>query len=169
VFRWPELNATVRRAFSHLLLPAARWDRESLAGARLADAFWTLREWVLVFDNCTELRVWPGEPEVRWRVLARGESAVGEDVSRVGAPHVPLHWLHWKLVREIDCSELVAERFGACFRDLFVNDGGLFVYFREHLVLCVVAVRCEPDGRIVPYVYDDDWQAEPSAADRGGV
>jgi hypothetical protein len=56
----------------------------------------------------------------------------------------------------MDCSELVAKRLGAYFRDLFVNDGGLFVYFRDHLVLCFHAVRCETDGRSMLYVYEDD-------------
>ena len=33
---------------------------------------------------------------------------------------------------------------------------GLFVYFRDHLVLCFCAVRCESDGRSMLYVYEDD-------------
>jgi hypothetical protein len=156
VFHWPELQAAVTHAFSHPLLPAARRDAERLAGARLTDAFWTLREWALVFDNDTELRVWPEEPEVRWRLAPCGESPFSGAVSRVGAPPVSLHWLQWQEVREMDCSELVTKRLGASFRDLFVNDGGLFVYFRDRLILCFGVVRCETDGRSMLYVYEDD-------------
>jgi hypothetical protein len=156
VFHWPELQAAVSHAFSHPLLSLARRDAERLAGARLTDAFWTLREWALLFDNDIELRVWPEEPEVRWRLSPRGESPIGETVSRVGAPPVLLDWLQWQEVREMECSGLVAKRLGASFRDLFVNDGGLFVYFRDHLVLCFHAVRCETDGRSMLYVYEDD-------------
>jgi hypothetical protein len=156
VFCWPELEAAVRHAFSHPLLPAARRDTERLTGARLTDAFWTLREWALVFDNGTELRIWPEEPEVRWRLAARGDNPVGEGVSRVGAPPVSIRWLQSERVAEMDCSDLVAKRLGAHFRDLFVNDLGLFVYFREPLILCFDAVRCETDGRSMLYVYEDD-------------
>jgi hypothetical protein len=80
VFR-PELQAAVAHAFSHPLLPAARQDAERLAGVRLTDAFWTLREWTLVFDNGTELRVWPEEPQVRWRLAPRGPAPSDEAVS----------------------------------------------------------------------------------------
>lgn len=156
VFHWPELQAAVSHAFSHPLLSLARLDAERLAGARLTDAFWTLREWTLLFDNDLELRVWPEEPEVRWRLAPCGESPLSGAVSRVGTPPVALHWLQWQEVREMDCTGLVAERLGASFRDLFVNDGGLFVYFRDHLILCFGAVRCETDGRSMLYVYEDD-------------
>jgi hypothetical protein len=156
VFHWPELQAAVSHAFSHPLLPAARRDAERLAGARLTDAFWTLSEWSLVFDNSTELRVWPEEPEVQWQLAPYSENPISEAVSRVGAPPIQLHWLHWQEVREMDCSELVAKRLGVSFRDLFVNDGGLFVYFEDHLILCFVAVQCQTDGRSMLYVYEDD-------------
>jgi hypothetical protein len=155
VFRWPELQTAVSHAFSHPLLPAAKRDAERLAGARLTDAFWTLREWALLFDNDVELRIWPEEPEVRWILAPRGERPLSGDVSRVGAPPVLLHWLNWNEVQEMNCSGLVAKLLGGRFRDLFVNDGGLFVYFRDHLVMCFHAVRREADGRSMLYVYED--------------
>lgn len=109
VFRWPELEAAVTHACSHSLLPAAKQDADCLAGARLTDAFWTLREWVFVFDNDAELRVWPEEPEVRWRLAPRGAAPVGEAVSRVGTSPVLLYWLQWGQAQKMDCSELVAK------------------------------------------------------------
>lgn len=156
VFYHSELEAAINHAFSHPLLPAARQDAERLSGAHLTDAFWTLREWVLAFDNGTELRVRPEESEVRWSLGAPGESSIVESASRVGAPPVPLRWLHWEQVREMDCSTLVAKRLGAVFHDLFVNDGGLFVYFRDHLILCFQSVCCETDGQSMLYVCEDD-------------
>ncbi|WP_165070292.1 hypothetical protein [Paludisphaera rhizosphaerae] len=51
---------------------------------------------------------------------------------------------------------MIAERRGACFHDLFINDFGLFVYFQEHLILCFHAMCRETDGMSVLYVYEDD-------------
>src|SRR4051794_24424458 len=109
VFRLPELQAAVAHAFSHPLLPAARRGAERLVGTHLTDAFWTLHEWVLLFDNDTELRIWPEEPEVRWSLAPRDESQISEGVSRVGDPPVRLHWLQWQEVRTMDCSGLVTK------------------------------------------------------------
>jgi hypothetical protein len=156
VFRWPDLEAAVSHAFSHPLLPAARRDAALLAGTRLADAFWTLREWSLLFDNGMELRIWPEQPEVRWRLGVPSDRPQSEDVDRVGCPPIPFLWMHWQEVREMDCSELVAKRLGAYFRDLFMNDGGVFVYFRNHLVLCFQAVCSEADGRSILYVHEEE-------------
>jgi hypothetical protein len=64
--------------------------------------------------------------------------------------------MQWQAVRERDGSGLVVKRFGACFSDLFVIDGGLFVYFRDHLVLRCYAVCCEADGRSMLYVDEDE-------------
>jgi hypothetical protein len=156
VFRWPELRAAVSHAFSHPLLPAARQDVTRLGNARLSDAHWTLREWSLSFDNDLELRVWPEEPEVRWHLGRRAEQPRPADVLQVGSPPILIRWLQWQEVSEMDWSALVAKRLGASFRDLFVNDGGLFVYFEKHLVLCFHAICCDADEQSMLYVYEDD-------------
>jgi hypothetical protein len=156
VFHWPDLEEAVTHAFSHPLRPAAQRDAVALAGARLTDAAWTLAEWVLVFDTGLQLRIWPEEPEVRWALEPAGGASRGGEVCRAGSPPVRLWWLQWQQAGEVDGSTLAGKRLGAVFRDLFVNDSGLFVYFRDHLILCFQTVRREANGQSMLYVYEDD-------------
>ncbi len=81
---------------------------------------------------------------------------MGEVASPDGSRTESCRWRLFDRVCEVDCFELIAERRGACFHDLFINDFGLFVYFQEHLILCFHAMCRETDGMSVLYVYEDD-------------
>jgi hypothetical protein len=56
----------------------------------------------------------------------------------------------------MDCSSLVAKRRGALFKDLFVNEFGLFLYLHDHLIFQFGPVERIADGRSVICVFEDD-------------
>ena len=146
------------RAFrlSKLREAEAGRDARRLRGSRLTGGCWTLREWGLLFDNGTELRIRAEDPEVHWRLSSRHDFSTSQGAWHVEAPPAPLKWLLWRELCKVNCSDLIAKRAGACFHDLYVYGGGLFVYFQEHMVLSFFAMRRDNDGTSVLYVNEDD-------------
>jgi hypothetical protein len=149
------IEEAVADAVSHPRLPEARRDSEFLAGSLLVDACWTVHDWMLRFENGLQLCVWPEGAEVHWQLVPPGDEPNRSGVLRVGSPPIRLRWLNWLGLGEMDCSALIAKRRGACFDKLFINHTGLFLYFRDHLILEFHAVQCETDGRSMLYVCED--------------
>jgi hypothetical protein len=149
------IQAAVAHAMSHPCLPDARRDGEKLAGSCLVDACWTLRAWTLRFDNGYCLGIWPDGSEVRWHLSLADAQPDEGIIERVGALPRLLRWPGWIGVRPMDCSLLIAKRRGASFERLFINDYGLFVYFRGLLILQFYAVRRVADGESMLFVCED--------------
>lgn len=150
------IEAAVRHAFSHPLLPAARRDAARLRDAVFVDAAWTLSEWWLRFDCGLTLRVWADPAAVHWSVGPSADESADGEHQRVGAEPVTLDFAGTVGLWTMDASALVAKRRGAVFRDLFVGEHGLFVYLRGHLTLTLGRVERVADGRSILYVLEDD-------------
>jgi hypothetical protein len=120
------------------------------------DACWTLFEWVIRFDCDLSLCVWIEQTDVQWSVRPSPEPGAWDGFHRVGAAPVTLDWLGWIGLREMDSSSLVAKRRGAQFKDLFVNEHGLFVYLHGHLILQLSTAERVADGRGIIYACEDD-------------
>ena len=128
------LESAVAHARTHPLLPEARRDAARLRGALFVDACWTLFEWIIRFDCDLSLRVSIEQAEVRWSLQPSQALSDGEEFQRVGVASTLLDWAGTISLREMDCAALVAKRRGARFKDLFVNEFGLFVYLHSHLI-----------------------------------
>jgi hypothetical protein len=141
---------------SHPRLPEARRDAALLKGAIFVDACWTLFEWVIRFDCDLTLRVWIEQAEVRWALTPSPAVMVGERFQRVGAAAVKLDWIGTVGLWEMDCSSLVAKRRGAQFKDLFVNEYGLFLYLFGYQILQLGRAERVADGQPIVYAFEDD-------------
>ena len=141
------LQAAVAHARTHPRLPEAERNAAQLQGALFVDACWTLFEWIIRFDCDLSLRVSIEQAEVSWSLQPSQAVSTGEDFQRVGATPLMLDWAGTVGLSEMDCSALVARRRGARFKDLFVNEFGLFVYLYGHRILLLCPVQRVADGR----------------------
>ena len=153
---FPSMEAAVAHAMSHPRLPEARRDADRLKGSVFVDARWTLFEWVIRFDRGLSLCIWIDQTDVQWSLRPSQEPAAGDEFHRVGAAPVTLEWSGTVGLSEMDSSSLVAKRRRAQFKDLFVNECGLFVYLYGHLVLQLCLVERVADGRGIIYASEDD-------------
>jgi hypothetical protein len=150
------MEAAVAHALSHPRLPEARRDAARLKGSLFVDASWTLFEWVIRFDCDLSLRIWIEQAEVQWSLRPSPDVAAGEEFQRVGAAPVTLDWAGTVGLWEMDCSSVIAKRRGGRFKDLFVNEHGLFVYLYDHLILQLGRAERVADGRGIIYAFEDD-------------
>jgi hypothetical protein len=150
------LEAALGDAKSHARLPKANQDTGALAGSLLVDGFWGLYEWVLRFDTGLHVRIWPDGAEVNWQLLSVVHESTADHARRVGSLPIRLQWPNQLGIHEMDGSALIAKRRGARFYQLFVNEMGLFVYFRGHLILIFQSVAVEADGTSVLYASEGD-------------
>jgi len=153
---FPSIEAAVAHALSHPRLPEARRDADRLKGSVFVDACWTICEWVIRFDCDLSLCIWIEQTEVQWSLRPAPDAAAGDRFHRVGAAPVTLDWSGTVGLREMDSSSLVAKRRGAQFKNLFVNEHGLFVYLDGHLILQLCPVERVADGRGIIYAFEDD-------------
>lgn len=150
------IQAAVAYAMSHPLRFDAQRDAQRLVGSLLVDGYWTLSEWCLRFSNGLCLRIWVPETEVRWHLTDELAEPDESAIYRVGSAPIWLRWLEPLGVRKMDCSEFLAKRRGAPFRNLHVNHTGLYLYFEEHLVLDFGAIYRVSDGENILHVFEGD-------------
>ena len=149
-------DAGVSYARAHPQQPQAGRDAARLKDATFVDAYWTMYDWVLCFDSDLSLRIWIDQAEVKWALKPSQSMLVGEEYYRVGASAFPLIWETTGQSSEMDCSALVAKRRGARFKNLFVNENGLYVYLHGHLILEFFCIERLADGRAIIYVFEDE-------------
>jgi hypothetical protein len=150
------LERAVASALSDPRLPQARRDAARLEGATFVDACWTLFEWAIRFDNDLSLCVWAEHAEVYWAIERSAVFVIGKEFQHVGSPPLVLDWAGTVGRWEMDCSALVAKRRGARFKDLFVNECGLFIYLCDQLILQFGRAERLADGRTILYALEDD-------------
>ena len=150
------MEAAVAHAKAHPQQPEARRDAARLKDSVFVDACWTLFEWVIRFDCDLSLCVWIEHREARWSVRQSLDVSPGDEYQRVGSAPVTLDWGGTVGLSEMDCSTLIAKRRGARFKNLFVNDHGLYVYLYGHLILELFPVEQVSNGRSIFYVFEDD-------------
>jgi len=150
------IEAAVNHAMSHPLRFDANRDAQRLVGTALVDGWWTLSEWALRFSNGLGLQIWVPETEVRWRLTAELAEPDDGTILRIGSAPIRLIWPEPHGELEMNCSELLAKRRGAVFRDLHVNHTGLYLYFQGHLVFEFHAIYRLDDGQNMLYVREDD-------------
>jgi hypothetical protein len=141
---------------SHPRLSEARRDAARLKGAVFVDACWTLFEWVIRFDCDLSLCVGIEQAEVRWALRPSPTVTVGEGFRRVGAAAVMLDLIGTIGLCEMNGSSLVAKRRGAPFKDLFVNEFGLFVYLHGRRILQFGCAERVADGRTILCSFEVD-------------
>jgi hypothetical protein len=110
-------------------------------GAALVVSDWGAPYWCVVLGRSRSVRSRAVSEPVRAEPAA--DAAAGDRINNEAAA---------AFVRAVngerkDCSALIAKRRGACFHNLFVNDTGLYLYFRGHLIRTFHAVHCEADVR----------------------
>jgi hypothetical protein len=153
--KFPSFTTAIKHAISDARLPAIRDDAARLQGSAFDDALWTMSEWRIQFDCAQNLRIWVDGMKIRWRIYPATVESAGETFSRVGAPAVMFNWVKTIGLREMDCSSLVAKRRGARFKDIFINDSGLFVYLDGCPILEFGLAQVIDDGRAILEVSED--------------
>jgi hypothetical protein len=105
--------------------------------------------WSLEFTGPWYVDIESREDQVHWSVMQNPPPFEG--LSEAYA-------LRWPSGREstIDPSALFASRADAEFRQLFVNEAGLYIYLRRKPILCFHAVRSVDDRSCVLAVCEDD-------------
>jgi hypothetical protein len=111
---------------------------------------------VLRFSNECSLRIHINAPEVIWDVAESVPPLECLDVERVGSPSVLCQWRPGVGDHVMDRSALVSKRRGSVFKQLFVNEMGLLVYFRGHAILWFCAVRHAKSKEPLLYVTEGD-------------
>lgn len=151
-------EAAIEGAKNHPLQPNARADASKLAGTMVVDAYWTDTDFVIRFSNEQLLHIWACLDEIRWEVSETPPMVKEGEVRRVGSEPVVYRWrpgpgfgdqIH-------DWSTLTAKRRGAEFQRLFVNEGGLLVYVRGHLIWCFMVIRRTDCDQPILYVEEEN-------------
>jgi hypothetical protein len=128
--------------------PKAREDGKLLAGQTFVGGRATYSRWCLEFTGSWYVDI-ECHGEVEWSVTQKRPDFVG--LSETYA-------LRWPSGTEstIDPSALFASRAGADFWQLWVNEGGFYVYLRRKLILCFHAVRSVDDRSCILAVCEDE-------------
>ncbi len=145
-------------AARHPLQQLAKTDSERIGRTALVDATWSDSKFDLVYSSGCCLRVSASEPAVEWEVVESHDN-LSNDIElprTLGSPPMMFCWPRIAGVRLMDCSELIEKRLGAEFTRLFVNEMGLWVYFRTHLILGFSAVRRTDTGECLLHVWEDE-------------
>lgn len=154
---YDSFEAAIAAANTHCMQPQARADSARLKGTHFIDAYWNDANHWLRFSNGRVLHVTVDREVVRWVVM---ESVVAEDmpacIERVGAQPVLLDWSGTVGKRPMNCSALIASRRGAEFQQLFVNELGLWVYLRGHLILWYMSIQRTDTLESLLYVSESD-------------
>ena len=148
-------EAAIRGAYGHPLQPKAREDGARLIGAAVADAWWTEAEHAVAFSNGLFLHVRAEADEVAWTMTESPPVLPGE-VGRIGSPPVVLDWGTEVGRHPMDRSALAEKRLGAEVYLLFVNEMGLLLYCRRHLIWWFSAARRTDLDRPVLYVTEEE-------------
>ncbi len=146
----------VRHAMNHPLRPKAEADTDRLLETTLVDSYWSFNEFVLGFSNGQWLHIFVSESEVRWQLQDSQPLLFTEPQFRIGAQPIQLDWKGAIGIQPMDPSDLVAKRIGAEVSQLFINDTGFFVYFRNHLVFEFYAAYRTDTGEDILYIIEDD-------------
>jgi len=155
---YESFEAAIEGAQNNPLQPRARADSERLIGATVVDAYWTDRQFVVRFSNEQFLHIWACPEELKWEVTKFAPVIPERDVRRIGDEPVVHRWRPGPALGDHvqDCSALVAKRRGAEFQQLFVNQFGLWVYLRGHLVWHFGAIRRTDLDQPILAVCEDD-------------
>ena len=151
---YDSFRAAIDGANRHPLQQQAVSDTERLAGSSLANAWWSDSEFLLVFSSGQNLLVYLQSPEVQWKLYDSKPSVTLPHT--IGATPQTLRWPRDVGDHLMDCSELIEKRVGGEFTHLFVNEMGLWVYMRSHLILGFSAIRRTDTGQCILHVWEDD-------------
>jgi hypothetical protein len=142
-------GAAIAAAKGHPQQRKARADGTMLAGQSFVGGRASYSRWFLEFTGSLWVDIAARDDQVEWRVTH--EPPVFEHSSEPYA-------LRWPSGDNsaTDPAKLFADRVGAPFWQLWVNEGGFYVYLRRKLILCFHAVRRVEDGASVLCVCEDD-------------
>ena len=142
-------EAAIAAAQGHRQQQRARADGALLAGQSFVGGRCSYSRWCLEFSGSLWLDITCRNDEVDWRL--GHEAPTFEDSSDPFA-------LRWPSGAEsvIDPAKLFANRVGAEFWQLWVNEVGFYVYLRRKLILRFHAVRRVDDGTCIHSVSEDD-------------
>ncbi|MGF1633887.1 MAG: hypothetical protein ACFCVE_08575 [Phycisphaerae bacterium] len=142
-------EAAIAAAKGHPRQEKAQADEELLAGQLFVGGRASFSRWCLEFTGSLWVDIIAQDDEVDWRVTH--EAPVFEHLSE---PYT----LRWPSGADpvTDPARMFADRAGAPFWQLWVNELGFYVYLRRKLILCFHPVRRVDDGSCVLSVFEDD-------------
>jgi len=110
---------------------------------------------VLRFSSGLALHVYLEDDVVAWGVGERPDDLDEAALQRVGSPPVLCRWPAAAGDHVMDRSALISKRRGSVLEELFVNELGLLVYCRGHLILWFQAVLRTDLGQSFLWVTED--------------
>lgn len=142
-------DAAIAAAKWHPRQEKARADGEMLAGQSFVGGRASFSRWSLEFTGLMWVDIVAQNDEVEWRVTREAP-----EFEYLPEPYA----LRWPSGAEpvTDPTRMFADRVGAPFWQLWVNEVGFYVYVRRKPILCFHPVRRVDDGRWVLSVFEDD-------------
>ncbi|MEZ6143023.1 MAG: hypothetical protein R3B84_20860 [Zavarzinella sp.] len=149
---YSSFNAAIASAKAHPRQGKARADGEMLASQSFVGGRASYSRWCLEFTGSLWIDIVAQNDEVEWRVTREGP--VFEYLSEPYA-------LRWPSGAEsvTNPARIFADRVGAPFWQLWVNEIGFYVYVRRKLILCFHPVRrvdSIDNGSCVLSVFEDN-------------
>jgi hypothetical protein len=146
---YPTRKAAIAAAKSHPHQQKTRADSALLVDRFFVGGHCSHSHWCLEFTGSLWLNITCWNDEVRWEVTHEPPAF---------ASSVEQFRLRWPSGEEIliDPETLLADRVGAEFWQLWVNELGLLVYLRGKRILWFDTVRHVEDGTCILLVSEDD-------------
>ena len=148
------LGSAIRGSNIHPRQRQSLSDTEQLAGASLANAWWSDSDFVLSFSCGQYLHIYVKALEVGWKLLETKPAIVAPRT--IGATPLTLRWPRDVGDLPMDCSRLIVKRIGRQLTRLFVNEMGLWVYMESHRILVFSALKRTDTGQSILHVCEDE-------------
>ena len=113
----------------------AQEDTQLLMGSRLINYDWSMQQCVFKFANNRSLYIYLVDFQIQWRVERVHAKPGTVSFKPSQQPLLELHWLELGITELMNPHTLLSKRIGSLLNEMFVNDSGLFVYFRQQIVL----------------------------------
>ena len=158
-YPWPTsqtFDEAIDRATNHPLQALAKADTAALQGSSLVSARWSATGSLLEFSNTLWLHIFVSDSKVSWTLQGAKPEITDDLIDGIGSPCVTLNWGGSVGAVPMNISELMAKRMAASFKLLYVNDTGLFIYFRGHDILCFYAVCRTDTDKDMLYLFEDE-------------
>ena len=154
VYYTPE--EAIRRAKGHPLQGLARDHTKRLAGAEIADAWWTDTDFVIRFSGERYLHISVSKEGtgVTWQLVDVSPPLDPSVMERIGSPPIVVRWPSSK-ESTLDRTALAAKRRGCQFQKVWVNETGLLVYCQGHHPWGFHPIRRMDTNQPILYVGDE--------------
>lgn len=152
---YDSFEAAIKGAKNHPLQKQAQSDGQQLTGTSIIDGYWTNRDCVIRFSNERWLHVFTQDGFVRWAIADSLPSTNLPQLDSIGAAPIVLDWGGTIGESPFDRLAIIANRRGAMFSQLWINEGGLLLYTHGQSELWFHAVYRTDTNEDLLFAFED--------------